>query len=220
MKSDPRVLEIGCGQGGFGARISRRADYLGVEADSVSFEVARRWIDPAGGRVVHGTLDLVDPHERFDLVCAFEVIEHIEDDLAALTDWVARLTPGGTVIVSAPAWPQRYGAWDDLVGHYRRYTPDQIESVLSNAGCARVEHVLYGWPLGFVTEPARNVIARRRKESAGPHMSDRTAASGRMLQPKRLAGMAIRAGIEPFVALQRMRPSVGVGVIGMGRRTA
>ena len=211
-----RVLEIGCGQGAFGARIAPSTDYLGVEADPTSFEVARRRIEPAGGRVICGTHADIDPLDTFDLVCAFEVIEHIEDDLGTLTDWLTRVSPGGTAIISAPAWPERYGAWDEMVGHYRRYSPTGLDALLTEAGCRDVQHVVYGWPLGMVTETARNEVAKRRRRSAEASISDRTASSGRMLQPKRFVGLLVSVGVYPFAALHKVRPSAGVGLVSRG----
>ena len=49
------ALEIGCGQGAFGARLAARSDYLGVEPDTSSFEVARARITAQGGKVMNGT---------------------------------------------------------------------------------------------------------------------------------------------------------------------
>ena len=124
-----RVLEVGCGQGGFGARIAALpgvGHYVGVEPDETSWAVAHERITPLGGEVRLGTSDLLGADEHFDLVCAFEVIEHIEDDRAALASWAAHLVPGGTVLVSVPAGPERFGPMDALVGHYRRYTPAQL----------------------------------------------------------------------------------------------
>ena len=212
-----RVLEIGCGQGAFGARIAKTSDYLGVEADPTSFAVAHQRIAPVGGRVIFGGPELIDDFEEFDLVCAFEVIEHIDDDLGALTEWIGRVAPGGTAIVSAPAGPERFGPWDELVGHYRRYSPEQLDSALVGAGCVDVRHVLYGWPLGFLTEAARNRIAERRQRAGTQlEVSMRTAASGRTLQPKRIVGIAAHVGTVPFAVMQRMRPSVGIGLVSVG----
>jgi SAM-dependent methyltransferase len=164
-----------------------------------------------------GDVGVLDAGQKFDLLCAFEVIEHIEDDAAALSAWLSRLVPGGAVLVSVPAWPQRFGTWDRLVGHCRRYTPDQLDSTLREAGCATAEHVLYGWPLGFVTESVRNLISSRKPDAQDQSsMSSRTAASGRLLQPNRLAGLAVRIGVAPFAAVQKCRPTAGVGLIGLG----
>ena len=106
------VLEIGCGQGAFGARLARRYRYLGVEPDKTSWAVAQRRITAVSprrgpqrrGRHARRT-------ERFDLVCAFEVLEHIEDDAAAVKDWASRLRPGGWLLLSVPAYQRRYGPW-------------------------------------------------------------------------------------------------------------
>jgi SAM-dependent methyltransferase len=213
-----RVLELGCGQGGFGARIAERAEYVGCEPDAESCAVARQRIEPLGGTVLHGTSELVGEDAAFDMVCAFEVIEHLEDDVGALTDWVTRLAPGGTVIVSVPAWPERFGPMDEVAGHYRRYTPEQLEAVLVKAGCVDPRHVLYGWPLSYVTETTWNWIARRRGVGDRDSMSERSAGSGRMFQPGPRTGTLVRVGVAPFAVMQRMRPTSGTGLIGLARR--
>jgi SAM-dependent methyltransferase len=211
------VLEIGCGQGSVGARIARRAEYIGLEQDTQSYLTAKARIEPAGGRVLNGGLDMVTG--PFDLVCAFEVIEHVEDDAAALREWTALVQPAGSVLLSVPAWPERFGAWDELVGHYRRYTPERLEGMVREAGCSDFEYTLYGWPLGYVTEPIRNQMARRRRAGGTEEgsMSARTAKSGRLLQPGALGGIVIQAGTVPFAALQRLRPGSGIGLVGVGR---
>jgi SAM-dependent methyltransferase len=216
-----RVLEVGCGQGGFGARIATSADYLGVEPDMQSFETARQRIEPQGGEVRLGTSDLVTADEHFDLICAFEVIEHLEDDSGALRDWMTHLDPGGSVIVSVPAWPHRFSAMDTLVGHYRRYTPDDLGDALRAAGCTEVRVLAYGWPLGFALEAVRNKIAEHqggsRPDEGEASMQQRSATSGRLFQPKQLVGTAVRVGVAPFAALQRLRPESGTGLVAIGR---
>jgi SAM-dependent methyltransferase len=212
-----KVLEIGCGQGAYGARIAARAEYVGVEQDRESWQVARERVAPIGGRVLNGTIEMFDDMESYDLVCAFEVLEHIEDDVGALEMWRSRLAPGGAVLVSVPAWPDRFGPSDVAVGHYRRYTPVQLEDTLSGAGYLAPEIAFYGWPLGYITEPVRNAIARKTLAQGPTSMEARTASSGRSLQTRGMWGRAIMAGATPFTLVQKLRPTTGVGLVGIGR---
>jgi 2-polyprenyl-3-methyl-5-hydroxy-6-metoxy-1,4-benzoquinol methylase len=57
----------------------------------------------------------------FDYLFAFEVLEHIADDLSALREWTGFLKPGGRLLVSVPAHARKYGKADEIVGHVRRY---------------------------------------------------------------------------------------------------
>ena len=84
------VLEVGCGRGAFGIRLAQRYRYVGVEPDQESWTVAQRRISAAGPGEVRNVAASALGAERFDLVCAFEVLEHIEDDAAALRDWAGR----------------------------------------------------------------------------------------------------------------------------------
>jgi SAM-dependent methyltransferase len=212
-----RVLEIGCGRGGFGGRLARRSDYVGVEQDAVSAATARAWVEPVGGRIVHGRLDDVEG-DRFDLVCAFEVLEHIEDDRRAVDEWANRLRPGGWMLLSVPADPERYGPFDVEVGHYRRYDPDDIEKLMADGGFVDVEVTRYGWPLGYLTEWLRNFYGRRTGRRAAASMDTRTAASGRRFQPGPRVWPLIRVAAGPFARIQRLRPDLGVGLIVLARK--
>jgi SAM-dependent methyltransferase len=216
------VLEVGCGQGGFAARLAQSYDYVGVEPDSVSAGVAADRLATAGGRgVVHqGDLSVLDPDARFDLVCAFEVIEHIKDDEAALRDWVERMRPGGWLLLSTPAFQHRFGPADEMVGHFRRYDPDAMRRLLREVGLEDVELVQFGAPLGYLLEAGRNAVGRRRaaKVAAAP-MSARTDESGRTLQPSRpLQAAAARLGTLPFRRVQRAFPQRGPGLVARARK--
>jgi SAM-dependent methyltransferase len=214
------VLEVGCGQGAVGVRLAQRYDYLGVEPDQASCTVAQRRMSAAGtGEVRNIGLDALGP-QKFDLVCAFEVLEHIEDDAAAVRDWAARLRPGGWLILSVPAHQRRYGPADELVGHFRRYDPAAMAALLASCGLTDVEVRQYGFPLGYVLEAARNGIARRRLTAApAASVAERTAASGRLLQPAgRARGAATRWGAAPFRVLQRAFPGTGTGLVVLARR--
>jgi SAM-dependent methyltransferase len=213
------VLEVGCGQGAAGARLAQRYRYLGVEPDRQSWEVARRRIAAVGrGEVRNVTVDTLGD-ERFDLVCAFEVLEHIEDDAAAVKEWASRLRAGGWLMLSVPAYQRRYGPADELVGHFRRYDPDALVTLLTSCGFGEAEVRHYGFPLGYALEAGRNLIGRRRLAAAGSQsVAERTAGSGRLLQPTTsVRGLATRWGTVPFLAMQRAFPGTGPGIVVLAR---
>jgi SAM-dependent methyltransferase len=216
------VLEVGCGQGALGVRLAQRYRYLGVEPDEASWIVAQRRISAGGtGEVRNISVDGLET-ERFDLVCAFEVLEHIEDDAAAVREWAARLRPGGWLLLSVPAHQRRYGAADELVGHFRRYDPEAMTALLAGCGFTGIEVRQYGFPLGYVLETGRNLIGRRRLATAKTQsVAERTAGSGRLFQPSgRARGATIRWGTAPFRLVQRAFPNTGTGLVVLARKGA
>lgn len=213
------VLEVGCGQGAAGFRLAQRFHYVGVEPDPASCAVARQRLATAGRGEVRNTTVAELGEERFDLVCAFEVLEHIEDDAAALAEWAARLRPGGWLLLSVPAYQRRYGPADELVGHFRRYDPEALAALLRRSGFADVEVRHYGAPLGYLLEAGRNAIGRRRLAKVpAASVAERTAGSGRLLQPSSGArGAAIRLATAPFRLVQRAFPNTGTGLIALAK---
>jgi SAM-dependent methyltransferase len=214
------ALEIGCGQGAFGARLATVATYVGVEPDDHSFAVASARILPRGGEVVHGMHTALPPGSTYDLVCAFEVLEHIEDDKGALADWVEFVRPGGHLMLSVPAFQERFGPMDTHAGHFRRYSPTELRERLAEAGLTEVDITVYGWPLGYALEAVRNRIdARKLKKVDGASMEELTQASGRTFQPTtRRTGVFIAGATAPFSLLQRARTTAGTGLVAVARR--
>jgi SAM-dependent methyltransferase len=215
------VLEVGCGQGGFGVRLAQRYNYLGVEPDETSFRVAEHRLRLAGGtgEVRNVAIEELPEGDRYDMVCAFEVLEHFEDDKATLESWITRLRPGGRLLISVPAHQERYGPFDELVGHYRRYNPATMAALLRPLGFDEIDCRLYGVPLGYALETARNVVGRRRLAAAASRSAEeRTAGSGRVLQPKgSLLGSATKLATAPFRLVQRGFPGSGTGLVARAR---
>ena len=213
------VLEVGCGRGSLGVRLAQRYRYLGVEPDEGSWAVASERIRRAGRGEVRNVMfeDLGD--RQFDLVCAFEVLEHIEDDAAAVKEWAGRLRPNGWLLLSVPAHQHRYGPADELAGHFRRYDPEAMAALLTSCGFTQIQVQLYGFPLGYLLEAGRNLIGRRRLEEAGAmSVAERTAGSGRLLQPSGgLLGVANRWGTAPFRVVERAFPNTGTGLVVLAR---
>jgi len=110
---------------------------------------------------------------------ACEVLEHIEDDRAALAQWRDWLRPGGHLILSVPAHARRWSATDVWAGHFRRYEKAALRQLLETSGFAVEELECYGFPLSNLVEPFRawsHARALRRREEAGKAAA--TAQSG------------------------------------------
>jgi SAM-dependent methyltransferase len=188
--AQPRtVLEIGAGEGGLGSWLARHYTYTGVELDDQSRAAAEARIAANGHGEIRAQLTDVGDTE-FDVVCAFEVLEHIADDALALKQWREYLRPSGWMLLSVPAHEDHFGAADELVGHYRRYSRAMLNDRLQNAGFEVVRLTRYGAGLGHALQRVRNLLAKRvlaRRGQEGDTPEERTSGSGRLFQPKRVA---------------------------------
>lgn len=130
-----RVLEIGCGTGGNLVMLARFGRVDAMEMDEYAIEVARG--QGSGANVRRGWLPEAIPFEpagQYDLVCLFDVLEHCEDDQSALGALAALLSPGGRVLVTAPAYQWLFGAHDRAHHHFRRYTARRLRRISRHAG--------------------------------------------------------------------------------------
>ncbi|MEM7689360.1 MAG: class I SAM-dependent methyltransferase [Pseudomonadota bacterium] len=216
-----KALEVGCGRGAAAARIARRADRMvAVEPDTQSYAVACENLRDAA--TVYNCMSFELPGaETFDTICAFEVLEHIEDDVAALKEWSEKMVPGGTLVISVPAWQDRFAAADTIAGHFRRYNPEHLRSRLEEAGFVDIQTELYGFPAGHLLEAFRNYAARKllKGEAKNMDIAERTAGSGRLFQPSQgLSGLATTLAARPLVWGQRLFPNRGVGLVAVARR--
>lgn len=80
-----------------------------------------------GARVVLGKVTCLPfADSSFDLVCAFDIIEHVDDDDRALSEVSRTAKPGGAILISMPLHRALWTSFDDFVGHKRRYEPPQL----------------------------------------------------------------------------------------------
>jgi SAM-dependent methyltransferase len=80
----------------------------------------------------------------FDLICALDIVEHVDDEDGALGE-LSRVAKGGaTLLLSVPLHPSRWTAFDDFVGHRRRYEPERLSQKLSEHGLVVERSAIYG----------------------------------------------------------------------------
>lgn len=223
--SPASILEIGCGQGRFGTHLSALGSYLGIEPDPESYEIARQRIEDAGcGTVLNVGFEGLEEGRKFDLVCAFEVLEHIADDQGALDRWAKLVNPGGLLLVTVPGFERRFNAHDELAGHFRRYEPKQLEARFGLAGLEDAWVMRYGFPSSYVVEAVGSQLARRQlagsRQLRTSSMEERTTASGRILSPPNAALSVAAAIASPGRLLQRFAPDHGPNLIASGRAPA
>lgn len=132
LPPDASILNIGCGTGGMIPIIQQ---YGSVENVDVSDEAAD-YVRQRGLGEVHRVdgvhLPFGDGH--FDVVVATDVLEHIEDDAAALREWKRVLKRGGQLILTVPAYQWLWSVHDERLHHFRRYTASEVHRKLNAAG--------------------------------------------------------------------------------------
>ena len=128
-----RILEVGCGNGGNLAFLAGYGNVFAVEKDDGARErAALRRI----GTIERGWLPDALPFagDTFDLIAALDVLEHVEDDAAAVRVLRARLNERGLLIVTVPAFQWLWSDHDVLSEHVRRYTRERFAELLLHAG--------------------------------------------------------------------------------------
>jgi SAM-dependent methyltransferase len=133
---DPRILDAGCGSGRFMVELAKLGTVTGVELSDTSVALAR---ERRLGEVVSGSvLEMPFADGSFDLAVSLDVIEHLEDDLAALRELRRTVAPGGALLVTVPAYQWLWSGHDEINHHHRRYTRRSLQRVAEQAGWHQV----------------------------------------------------------------------------------
>ena len=156
-------FELGCGTGFVLQGVSRAFP----EARVVGGELAREGLEIAHERVPRATLIQVDGRQipyrdEFNLIGAFDVLEHVDEDENVLSELRAALHPSGSIVLTVPQHPWLWSAADEFGRHKRRYTRAELVGKLRRGGF-RVEYVT-----SFMTTllPLM-ILSRRRQQDLG-----------------------------------------------------
>jgi SAM-dependent methyltransferase len=120
-----------------------------------------------------------------DLVTAFDVLEHIEEDYLAAAEITRVLRPGGTALIAVPCDMSLWSAHDEAVNHVRRYTRETLSGVISKGGL--VIEDLWSWNVLL-----RPVVKLRRKSSSGSDLDQ--------------VNPVVNAGLTAIITAERYLP--------------
>jgi SAM-dependent methyltransferase len=133
-----RILEAGCGVGGNIEMLAGFGRVNAFEPDGPS----RQYVgDRLGLKPAEGFLPDQVPYKpaSFDAVCAFDVVEHVEDDRGSVAALAELVAPGGYLVVTVPAYQWMWSAHDEVHHHKRRYTKGEILRIVRDAGLEPVK---------------------------------------------------------------------------------
>ena len=128
------VLDVGAGDAWFAERLAERTAIRRIVCWDTGYtpEVLAARQFPRGERI---ELSTERPAARYDFLLFLDVLDHVEDDVAFLEQFVREnLAPGGHVLISVPAWPSLFSSHDVRLHHYRRYTPAAARMLVRRAG--------------------------------------------------------------------------------------
>lgn len=170
QKAPFHILDIGTGSGGMIPLLLRHGHLVASEPDEQTLRLTREKYAEFSPAVefIHGSwenLNLDD--ERFDLLTAFDVLEHCPDDRVALRQWRKWLKPDGRLFLTVPAFACLWGRNDELSRHYRRYTKATLLQALTEASFT-VQKISYMNALMFLPVwVSRNIKDRIERLVAG-----------------------------------------------------
>jgi len=168
LSAKSSILEVGCGTGANIPMLRSFGSVAAVELDSFAREQVRVGMNI---EVASGSLpdELPYADRKFDVICLFDVLEHVERDQEALFVLHERLAPGGVLIITVPAYQWLYSSHDVQHHHYRRYTARQLRAMAKAAGLrpARVGYyntVLF--PLALIGRLAEKLLGQHRTDDS------------------------------------------------------
>ncbi|HVT45188.1 MAG TPA: glycosyltransferase [Thermoanaerobaculia bacterium] len=200
-----RVLEVGAGAGTMTRFLYGRELVVASDVEAAYLDILRNSFHRRPGIIIeHLDLGSPDIHDlaryAFDTVLCLNVLEHIEDDVAALSRMYEILQPGGRLIIYVPAGQRLYGTLDENVGHYRRYDKGDLEEKLRAAGFG-IDDSGYQNQLGRLGWYLNARVLRRK------HMP---SAQSRFFDY-----------LVPFLrAIEPRYPSSGLSLLAIGRKPA
>lgn len=203
-----RILEVGSGTGGNLNLLARHGSVSAMEMDATARTIASSKTD---GRFViragHCPDNIPYPGETFDLICMFDVLEHIEEDVETLQALRAHLAPNGRLLITVPAYQWLWSAHDVFLHHKRRYTARRLRQAFV-ASRLRVDRISY-----FNTLLLPLTALARLKD----RLHSSASASGTATPPRPINAVLYAIFASEQSMLRKFNLPAGVSLLGIAR---
>jgi len=168
----PRLLDLGCGTGLFLTDQGRDMIAFGLDFSAEALEFTRT--RGVSGLVCADSQLMPFVSESFDIVTAFDLIEHVERDDALIAEAYRVLRPGGVLLMAVPAHPYLLGEHDDALHHKRRYSWNQFDrlfdpSIWSRRRMTWTFSLIY--PVAALVRSIRNILPRSDNPTADTNLT-------------------------------------------------
>jgi SAM-dependent methyltransferase len=157
-----RILDAGCGSGAFLSILQKQAKAYGIDS---SLRACGLCADKRNNVVQADIRQLPFRENSFDAVFALDLIEHAEEESDVLNEIYRVCSPGGTCIITVPAWDSLWGERDSYLGHKRRYTAKKLRIALESARfkiikCSYIYTLLF--PILYIRNKIRGCLGYRQ----------------------------------------------------------
>jgi len=213
-------LEIGYGAGdmlSMYAHMGLRVD--GYDFSPMAYQIAQKKISD-NIKLFQTESDI--KKNAYDYLMAFEVLEHIQDDKAALKKFRSYLRSNGKILLSMPAHMSKWGANDECTGHYRRYDRKELSIKLISAELKPLFIWNYGYPLTLLLDPMLHKTHDRYMESKTQRSREELSRESGVKRKRTILNQVVSSDILlfPFYILQEffLNSDLGSGYIVFAKK--
>jgi SAM-dependent methyltransferase len=205
------IVDVGCGSGRNLELLDQFGKAIGVECAGPGLDACRaRGLGP--DRVAEGPATALPfPDGSFDLACAFDVLEHLDDDAAGLAEMRRVLRPSGLVLLTVPAYRFLWSVHDEALGHRRRYVASELHSLLNRGGFSIIRR---SYAISMALLP---IIAFRIAQGLDPTSHEKGASYVEV--PEWINNLLITAIKIESKLMKAIDLPAGASIIALARRT-
>jgi SAM-dependent methyltransferase len=204
------IIDIGCGTGLNHSVLAEFGDVDSMDVSPVALEFSRK---RGISRLQSGSVEQITfPDNTFDVLTALDVLEHADDDLAAMGEMWRVAKPNATVLITVPAYGFLWSEHDEALHHRRRYTAGELRNKLTNCGF-QIERCSYFITLLFFPILLVRILQNLRKHSL-------RAQTSHIILPRWLNSVLIGILDLERILLRYINLPFGVSLVCVARKPA